>query len=247
MTLLLLLLSLSASASSACGDPERLTTEAMLGLLDSTSVACLQTRLQVEPRPMAEHTWHLLLVDALAKGKHRLWRKRLREREQWRSQVGKPKPTAWVDELDCTDVDVYMANIRECHVRAKAKAYREALARSEGGEGAGGAVDLGACEDVARVAEAAERGELSGAQARCLMHHLRATEDEAVEQAIVMILLEDALARDGDDGVDALMDQLLHSMDCGDPAVYLEHEGSCDALHDRLTEPESEPGESGVD
>ncbi len=242
---LLLLLGLGIASASTCGDPERLTSEAMLGLLSSESVACLETRLQGEPRPQAEHTWRLLLVDALAKGKHRLWRKRLSSRDAWRAQAHKQVARPRSEDLDCSDVEVYMNNIRTCHVRAKAKAYQQALARSEGGEG--GPVDLRACEDVAEVAEAAEKGELSSAQARCLMHHLHNTEDEAVEQGIVMILLEDALARAGDAGVDALMEQLLHSLDCTDPQVYLDHESSCDVLHDRLTEPEPDPDASDSD
>lgn len=127
---LVAVLSLAAALARppSCGPEDWLVQGAILGLLGSDDVACLEARVQHESPVQAEHTWRLLLVDARARGKHRRWRRLLRERAEWRVLVlmeihgGGP---AGVDllSLDGFDPDVHLAKVYACHVVSKARDF----------------------------------------------------------------------------------------------------------------------------
>ena len=125
-------------------------------------------------------------------------------------------------------LEQYLAHVRACHVRAKAREYAEAMASAPRLYPAGEA-DPGLCVDLSALASRARSGGLSPAEVECLHALLRESGDEEIQTRVVELLVEDAHAK-GDAAVRELFERAAGALDCSDPRVYLEHERACDVL-----------------
>jgi len=220
-----------------CGDDhEGVTTRALLGALDGVDVECLVYAIHTASTlEQGEHAYRLLLVDAMASRERRRWRRLKRERSSWR--VTYLERESWEDHrsrqdisaIDCSDMDIYLQNLRACHVRKKAREIAEASGPPVERSGIASGVDVETCSSYDGIAKLAAVGGLTEAQIRCLEAQLELALRSGSETSALTFLLQDAASK-GDQAVEALAERVLGMLDCSDPNVYVEHEPTCDRV-----------------